>query len=36
MLLRRIAALCGNDIMFDEELCNQGKDSPIKYGMLSN
>jgi hypothetical protein len=22
--------------LFDEELCNQGKDLPIKYGMLSN
>jgi valyl-tRNA synthetase len=31
-----LSASAGNDIMFDEELCNQGKDLPIKYGMLSN
>jgi hypothetical protein len=24
------------EIMFDEELCNQGKGLPIKYGMLLN
>jgi valyl-tRNA synthetase len=31
-----LSASAGNDIMFDEELCNQGKGLPIKYGMLSN
>jgi valyl-tRNA synthetase len=30
-----LSASAGND-MFDEELCNQGKGLPIKYGMLSN
>jgi valyl-tRNA synthetase len=29
-----LSASAGNDIMFDEELCNQGKGLPIKYGML--
>jgi valyl-tRNA synthetase len=31
-----LSASAGNDIMFDEELCNQGKRLPIKYGMLLN
>jgi valyl-tRNA synthetase len=34
--VRRLLSALRNDIMFDEELCNQGKDLPIKYGMLSN
>jgi valyl-tRNA synthetase len=35
--VRRITVkrFCRNDIMFDEELCNQGKGLPIKFGMLS-
>jgi valyl-tRNA synthetase len=31
-----LSASAGNDIMFDEELCNQGKGFKQKYGMPLN